>query len=298
MRQPFPIIKRPPAAQRQPILVSIPHYGTHPLPHITHDDYCEPWFATFPYGFADTFVGDLYANLHEQGATILATPFSRIFVDVNRQRDDFEHDNGIVRSHRGVVRTHTLRNMPIFTQPLTPAALEERLRAFYDPYYEALERLLDQLHATYGYVLLLDGHTGSPRRMKDYQVIFGTRHGTTSHEALVAHLEMVFAAHGFEVSHNISGYSGGNIIRTYGHPQTQHVHAIQLEINAMLLMTTSRQEFIAQVSRGEMPGKNEANIARFRACLQEAIETLPAVLAALHTQAQGPLALESWQREM
>jgi N-formylglutamate amidohydrolase len=115
MRQLFPIIKHPAVERGTPILVSIPHYGVDPLPHITSEDYCEPWFATFPYGFADTFVGDLYADLHEHGATVLATPFSRIFVDVNRRRDDFEHDNGIIRSQRGVVRTHTIRDLPIFT---------------------------------------------------------------------------------------------------------------------------------------------------------------------------------------
>src|SRR5207302_3173815 len=84
----FPIVRRPPAGTRTPILVSVPHYGTEPLPHITRDDYREPSFATFAYGFADTFVGDLYADLHEHGATVLATPFSRMFVDVNRRRDD------------------------------------------------------------------------------------------------------------------------------------------------------------------------------------------------------------------
>lgn len=282
MIQPFPIIKHPVKGQRVPILVSIPHYGTHALPHITADDYCEPWYATFPYGFADTFVGDLYGDLHEHGATILATPFSRIFVDVNRPRNDFEHTNGIIRSHRGVVRTHTMRDAPIFTQPLSRAALEERLQTFYDPYHTTLQHLLDQIRATFGYALLLDSHTGSPRRMQGYQVIIGTRHGTTSHEALVACLEAILTAHGFAVFRNISGYSGGNIVRTYGQPHTQQVHAIQLEINASLLMTTSRQEFIAQVSRGEVPDKNHENIARFRACLQEILATFPRVLATLH----------------
>src|SRR5439155_14826996 len=41
--------------------------GTEPLPHITRDDYREPSFATFAYGFADTFAGDLYADLYEDG---------------------------------------------------------------------------------------------------------------------------------------------------------------------------------------------------------------------------------------
>jgi N-formylglutamate deformylase len=281
MNQVFPILKHPQEIGHTPILVSMPHYGTHALPHITPNDYSEPWFATFPYGFADTFVGELYGELYEQGATILTTPFSRIFVDVNRRRNDFEHHHGVIRSQRGVVRTHTMRDVPIFLQPLSLEVLEARLQAFYDPYYAMLAQLLEQLCARHGYALLLDGHTGSPRRMLDHQVIIGTRHGATTHPAIAAHVAAAFTAYGFAVHHNISGYAGGNIIRTYGHPQSHCVHALQLEINAALLITTSRQEFIAQVSRGEVPQKAADNIARIRACLQELITTLPAVLEAL-----------------
>src|SRR5437667_3753271 len=162
MEDAFPIVRRPAPGTRSPVLVSVPHYGTQALPYITRDDYSEPWFETFAYGFADTFVGDLYADLHEHGATVLATPFSRIFVDVNRRRNDFEHVNGIVRSRRGVVRTHTMRDVPIFTRALSPTDLEVRLQTFYDPYYTTLEQLLGRLRATHGYALLLDSHTGSP----------------------------------------------------------------------------------------------------------------------------------------
>ena len=130
--------------------------------------------------------------------------------------------------------------------------------------------------------LLLDSHTGSPRRMLDYQVILGTSHGTTSHALLAETIATIFTAHGFEVHHNISGYAGGNIVRTYGRPEVQGIHAIQIEINAALLMTTSRQEFIAQISRGEIPARAEENIARLRTCLREVMTTLPAVLAEIH----------------
>jgi N-formylglutamate amidohydrolase len=261
------------------VLVSVPHYGTQPLPHLSRDDYSEPWFETFAYGFADTFASDLYGDLHEHGATVLATPFSRMFVDVNRRRDDFERHDGEVRSRRGVVRTHTMREVPIFIRPLSPADLEARLQALYDPYYAALERLLGELHDVYGYALLLDGHTGSPRRMKDHQVIIGTRHDTTCARELVATVAAIFTRHGFEVFENVSGYAGGNIVATFGQPGTRRVHALQLEINASLLMTTSRDEFIAQVSRGGIPEKAPENVARVRACLREVLAALPAVLA-------------------
>jgi N-formylglutamate deformylase len=278
----FPIVRRPAAGTRTPVLVSVPHYGTQPLPHVTRDDYSEPWFETFAYGFADTFVGDLYGDLHEHGATVLATPFSRMFVDVNRRRDDFEHHDGEVRSRRGVVRTHTMRDVPIFARSLGLADLEARLQALYDPYYASLEGLLGELREASGYAMLLDGHTGSPRRMKDHQVIIGTRHAATCAPELAATVAAIFTRHGFEVHDNISGYTGGNIVATFGRPQARRVHALQLEINASLLMTTSRDEYIAHVSRGGIPEKAEENILRVRRCLEEVVLALPSVLAAVH----------------
>jgi N-formylglutamate amidohydrolase len=272
----FPIVRHPSPGRRAPVLVSVPHYGTEPLPHITAGDYREPWFATFAYGFADTFAGDLYGDLHEHGATVLATPFSRMFVDVNRRRDDVERHDGEVRSRRGVVRTHTMRDVPIFARPLTPAELEARLCALYDPYYATLDRLLGDLRREHGYAILLDAHTGSPRRMKDHQVILGTRRRASCDRRLAQAVGAVFARHGFAAHDDVSGYTGGNIVATYGRPD-ERVHALQIEVNAALLMTTSGEEFIERVKRGEVPERAEANVARLRACLGEVLAALPAL---------------------
>ena len=100
--------------------------------------------------------------------------------------------------------------------------------------------------------------------MKDHQVIIGTRHDATCALPLAETVATIFTRHGFEVHRNISGYTGGNIVATYGQPETRRVHALQLEINASLLMTTSREEFIAHITRGGIPDKDEANIARVR----------------------------------
>jgi N-formylglutamate amidohydrolase len=282
MERSFPIVRHPEPGARTPVLVSVPHYGTQPLPHLTRNDYSEPWFETFAYGFADTFAGDLYADLHEHGATVLATPVSRMFVDVNRRRDDFEQHDGEVRSRRGVVRTHTTRDVPIFRRPLGIDDLEARLQTLYDPYYSALEQLLTRLRDVHGHAMLLDGHTGSPRRMRDHQVIIGTRHDATCAPRLVATVAAIFTRHGFEVCENVSGYTGGNIVATFGQPEARRIHAIQLEINASLLMTTSREEFIAHVSRGGVPEKDDENIARVRRCLAEVLVALPSALATVH----------------
>jgi N-formylglutamate amidohydrolase len=280
--EPYPIVRQPAPGTRTPILVSVPHNGTEPLPHVTREDYGEPRFETFAYGFADTFVGDLYGDLHEQGATVLATPYSRMFVDVNRRRDDFEEHDGEVRSRRGVVRTHTMRDVPIFARPLGLADLEERLQALYDPYYSTLERLLGEIQGAFGYAMLLDGHTGSPRRMKDHEVIIGTRHDLTCDRELAATVAEIFTRHDFAVHENVSGYTGGNIVATFGQPAARRVHALQLEVNASLLMTTNREDFIAHITRGGIPDKAHENIARVRRCLREVMAALPSALASLH----------------
>jgi N-formylglutamate amidohydrolase len=71
-------------------------------------------------------------------------------------------------------------------------------------------------------------------------------------------------------------------VATFGQPRARRVHAIQIEINASLLMTTSREEFIALISSGGIPERAEENIARVRRCLAEVLAELPAALAAVH----------------
>ena len=95
----------------------------------------------------------------------------------------------------------------------------------------------------------------------------------------LAAAEAIFARHGFEVHRDVSGYTGGNIVATYGDPLARRVHAIQVEINAALLIRTTAEEFIAQVRRGEIPEKADANIARIRACLHELLAELPRSMA-------------------
>ena len=121
--------------------------------------------------------------------------------------------------------------------------------------------------------------------MKDHQVITGTRQKATCAPQLVAAVAAVaaiFTRHGFDVHENVSGFKGGNIVAAFGQPQARRVHALQFETDASLLMTTSREKFIAHISRGGMPERAEENIVRVRQCLREVLTALPLVLAAVH----------------
>ena len=46
-------------------------------------------------------------------------------------------------------------------------------------------------------------------------------------------------------------------------------------------MTTSREEYIAHITRGGIPEKADENISRVRACLQEVVAALPRMLATI-----------------
>jgi N-formylglutamate amidohydrolase len=118
--------------------------------------------------------------------------------------------------------------------------------------------------------------------MGEHEVIIGTRHAATCAPRIAAAVASIFTRHGFRVRENVAGYTGGNIVATFGRPWTHRVHAVQIEINASLLMTTSREELIALISRGGVPEKAEASIARVRRCLEEVLAALPRVLATVH----------------
>jgi N-formylglutamate amidohydrolase len=124
--------------------------------------------------------------------------------------------------------------------------------------------------------------------MKQHEVIIGTRHDATCAPELAHAVAGIFTRHGFEVHRNVSGYIGGNIVATFGRPAAQRIHAIQIEVNAALLTTTSREDLIARITQGGVPDRAEANIARVRSCLREVLAALPAQLARLHPADVSP----------
>ena len=274
----FPIVRAPAPGRALPVLVSIPHYGTEPIPGVAAGDYAQPSYATFAYGYADTFAADVYGGLDEAGATVIATPYSRLFVDLNRRRDDFRLCDGVVRSERGVVRTHTIYDTPIFSKNLTAEDLEARLVAFYDPYHRALDDWIARSVDAHGCALLIDAHTGSPNGMGEHEIVVGTRRGATAHPSLSAEVVSRFASHGFQPHQDTPGYAGGHIVRRLGEPAARNVHAVQLEVNASLLMATSRTEFMSQITRSERPARHEDNLSRVGQCMRELVPSLAACL--------------------
>ena len=181
-----------------------------------------------------------------------------------------------------------MRDVPIFARPLGLADLEARLQALYDPYYATLEDLLGELREASGYAMLLDGHTGSPRRMKDHQVIIGTRHASTCAPELAGAVAAIFTRHGFEVHDNVSRLHRR---QHRGHVRPAAGPARPRPPDRGQRVTPDddepRRVHRPRVARRAFPRRRSDNIARVRECLAEVVSILPAVLAAMHGDA-GP----------
>ena len=281
MNKPFPIIRRPPKEHRVPVVVSVPHFGIEPLPGIIADHYREPGYVTFPRGYTDSFAAEVYGDLHHAGASLVATPYSRLFVDVNRDRDDFERRGDEIVSGRGVVRTHGLDERPIFSRPLSPAQIEDRLRRFYDPYHTALDMLVAEAAARFGTVVVLDAHTASPRRMGAHEVVIGSRRGETAAPRLVDEVEGRFREHGLHPERDVPGYSGGYITRRFGRRSRRGSHAIQIEINAGALMSTTLAEHRERLRLGRPPLPDPEAVDRVRRCLGDIVRGLARLISNL-----------------
>jgi N-formylglutamate deformylase len=267
-----PIVRRPAAGMpSRPVIVSIPHGGTEALPGITDDDFSDPFYRSFRFGYSDAFAEALYGQLHDHGAVVLTSRYSRLFLDLNRPRDDFDVRDDHVYSKTGVFRTHTIHDKPVLKTSLLPDDAESRLAQFYDPYYQRLEQLCAEHIAKHERGVLVDCHTGSPRRLKEHEIVLGTGRGKWCTDALTQYAAAVFRDHGFRCTVDLSGYTGGAVVRHFG-AHDGATQAIQVELNADLIMRSSRREFAESQRMGLKPAHDEETLGRLREAMGSLVE--------------------------
>jgi N-formylglutamate deformylase len=271
----FPIVREPAPGHALPVLVSIPHFGTDTLPELDASSFRQERYRTFPCGYVDPFAAEIYGALHDHGATVVATPYSRLFVDVNRARDDFEIRDGVARSERGVVRTHVRGDEPVFRAALRPAAVERRLARYYDPYHDVLAARLGMLTSRFGRAVLLDAHTASGAGLDGHEAALGTARGTACSAGTAREAGEVMRRHGIAVELDVPGYAGGHTVRLHGSPRGP-VQALQVEFNAKRILRTSRRGYALARSRGERADHDEAWLTRCRASMVELVARLGA----------------------
>jgi N-formylglutamate amidohydrolase len=204
----------------------------------------------------DAHVDRLMRPCVECGVPMLRARFPRAYLDVNRgplELDPRMFDGRLpidadTRSSRvagglGTIPRLVTETDEIYAGRIPIAEALGRIERLYRPYHTALRRLLDDLAARFGRVVLIDCHSmptlpASARGSAD--IVLGDRNGTSCDPALIDFAASVLRGAGYRVVRNVP-YAGGFITEHYGRPR-DGIHALQIEIARSLYMSETTLE--------------------------------------------------------
>ena len=212
-----------------PLLVSLPHAGTHIPPAIAQA--LQP--RALEVEDTDWHLDKLYAFATGLGASLIVPRHSRYVVDLNRPSDNQPMYAGANNTELCPTRFFSGDALYLDGQAPDAAQVQQRVATYWQPYHDALRSELQRLRAAHGYALLWDGHSIRSElpwlfegKLPDLNL--GTASGSACAPTLRAALADVLQSQSdFTVA--IDGrFKGGHITRHYGRPD-QQIHAVQLE---------------------------------------------------------------------
>ncbi len=224
----------------QPLLLSIPHMGTHIPPNVAACMVPE----ALEVDDTDWHLDQLYGFARDMGASILMATHSRYVIDLNRPPDGASLYPG--QNVTGLCPVDTFDQLPLYLPGLAPNGpeIERRIATYWRPYHLQLANELGRLKALHGRVVLWDAHSIRsvvPRffdgRLPDLNL--GTADGAScSAELADTLLRLAQSAPGGSAVLN-GRFKGGHITRQYGDP-ARGVHAVQLEMAQCVYMDERR----------------------------------------------------------
>ncbi|WP_247594597.1 N-formylglutamate amidohydrolase [Sphingopyxis sp. PAMC25046] len=244
-----------------PVVVSVPHAGRIYPPEILVAARVErSQLERLEDGWCDL----LAAGATDAGATVVQALWARAVADLNRGegqmapgevavplRAQFSAPGRKERAGLGVVPTRLFDCGPLWKRPIDGAALHWRLESFHRPYHAALAQALEEARGRFGHAILIDLHSMPPipagQPCHGARIVVGDRFGDSAGEWLVDRVVASAGRLGEVVVRN-QPYAGGHIIRTHGRPAAA-THAVQIEIDRSLYLSTERLPDTAQVGR-------------------------------------------------
>jgi N-formylglutamate deformylase len=216
-----------------PLLVSMPHSGTF-VP-----DWLAPRLspAARPLPDTDWHLERLYDFLDGLGASVLVATHSRYVVDLNRPPDNANLYPG--HDTTGIVPLDSFHREPLYLPGFPPSDEEvaERIRVYWQPYHDRLQRALAEIKAKHGYALLWDAHSIFSVLPRFFQgklpdLNLGTADGKSCAAGIGEALRK--SVEGYNAVLN-GRFKGGYITRRYGDPANS-IHAVQLELSEATYM--------------------------------------------------------------
>jgi N-formylglutamate amidohydrolase len=233
----------------------------------------------------DCFVDDLFEGAAKLSVPLIAAHFPRAYLDVNREPyeldpelfqdppPDYANSQSVrVVGGLGTIARIVADGEEIYRTRLTVDEALDRIAQLYFPFHAALEQLIQQTKAQFGYAILIDCHSMPSAQMAQSNgprpdFVIGDRFGAACDPRLTRFLRDALAAEGYDVQLN-RPYAGGYITEHYGKPY-RGVHAVQIEINRALYLDEMR----FSASRGF--SRLKLDLTRISAML---FSTLPAII--------------------
>lgn len=189
----------------------------------------------------------------EAGAVAIVGTHARAWIDLNRGEEDaFAPDDARAsqraRAGLGLVPSRAGGRWLWRSSP-DIGEVRERMAGLHAPYHRAIAEALVAARENHGFALLVDCHSmpplGQPGRPAA-RIVIGDRHGESARPAIAQAALAVSARHRLLAARN-RPYAGAFTIGHHGSP-TNHVHAIQVEIDRTLYLEPGLREPSARLS--------------------------------------------------
>jgi N-formylglutamate deformylase len=240
-----PFVFRPPQTDPVPILLSVPHCGT-TFPDELRSDYI-PQMMQAP-DDTDWFVHNLYDFAACMGIGMVHAVYSRWVIDLNRDPESkpLYNDGRIIT---GLCPTTDFFGRSLYVDGRTEVAtteIQRRLQHYYQPYYQEVQRRLDELKSRFGKVLLWDCHSirqivPTIQQAPFPDLILGSADNTSASPSLIQSVVLSLENSGYSFQHN-KPFKGGHITRSFGKP-SESQHALQLEMTKINYMDDHELEY-------------------------------------------------------
>lgn len=226
-----------------PLLISVPHSGMD-VPEDLRENYTEAGLSGMD---ADVFVDQLYSFSKAHGFTNLISNISRYVVDLNRSPRDENLYPG--QFSTGLVPTVSFDQQPLYLEGKEPEMIERigRIKTYFFPYHQALEKALQEKKEQNGRALLWDAHSIKshvpslfPGKLPDFN--FGTFDGKSCGLPVEEAFTKVMKEFP-EFSFVFNGrFKGGYTTRHYGRP-SENIHAVQLELSQATYLNEEARKY-------------------------------------------------------
>ncbi|MDU7336723.1 MAG: N-formylglutamate amidohydrolase [Clostridium sp.] len=243
-----------------PVVIDLSHSGT-----LVPEDIRSRFLDGTCLSNTDWFLPELYDFLPAMGCTTIINRLSRYVVDMNRSAEN----TSIGDYRKTVVYQENTQGSPLYSSLLDENEINRRVSLYYDPYHQALEKLLREKLKVYPSVLFMDLHSffldfgdgGSQ------DIYLSNRRGFTSCEQTLHGLHESLTAQGYSVIDNAN--LGGHIINHYRELFGERIEGVMMELRYT--------KYIADRYFGEeeLTDRNEMLFQSAKQKLKEAFMRLP-----------------------